>query len=626
MWQTNTVILLLLAAGTMSAAFAVYAWRRSTADWARAYVAMMVTVAWWTFGYALEIVQLDLPGKHFWSNVQQTLSNTIGVSWLVFALLYTNHRKWLTRRRFILLLLIPVISIILMWTNDFHHLYRFGARLVPSGSLLLVTFINGPAFWIMLFSVYLCILAGVILIARAFIRWPQPYRGQAGVLLLASSMPLLGNILTNFNLLPIPELDYTALAFTLTGAIMAWGLFQYKLFDLVPVARRTVVDNMGDAVLVLDTRNRIVDANPAAQQMFGRSTREMIGQHAQTLTNRPGLVEQYWDVKEAQTEIHIESDGENSPGWRSYDLRISPIYDPGGKYQGRLIILRDITDWKRTENKLKAQQLLSQNLAEEYRKAKDEAEEANKAKSAFLANMSHELRTPLNAIIGYSEMLQEDSEAFGYQEIVPDLARIEKSSKHLLTLINNILDLSKIEAGRMELYLEPFSLAALIDDIVTTFTPIVEKNGNELQVVDMPDLGEMVADVTKVRQILFNLLSNATKFTQDGEITLRVARETAVSTTTAATGDHILFSVSDTGIGMKPEQVEKLFQPFIQADRTTSRDYGGTGLGLTISHSFCQMMDGTIDVESEPGHGSTFTVRLPARVTAEETEEKEWQP
>ncbi len=250
--------------------------------------------------------------------------------------------------------------------------------------------------------------------------------------------------------------------------------------------------------------------------------------------------------------------------------------------------------------------------------AREAAETANKTKSVFLANMSHELRTPLNAIIGYSEMLMEDAEDFGQDDLVPDLQKIRSAGQHLLSVINDILDLSKIEAGKMELYLEDFDIASLIDDVVSTIQPLVNKNNNTLTLNYAENIGIMHADLTKVRQGLFNLLSNASKFTSDGTIVLNAGRETVNDS------DWIVLSVSDTGIGMTPEQIEILFEAFAQAEASTARKYGGTGLGLTITKRFCQMMGGDISVESEPGEGSTFTIRLPAHVAAKK--EKEMLP
>jgi signal transduction histidine kinase/DNA-binding response OmpR family regulator len=236
-------------------------------------------------------------------------------------------------------------------------------------------------------------------------------------------------------------------------------------------------------------------------------------------------------------------------------------------------------------------------------------EVASQHKSTFLANMSHELRTPLNAIIGYSEMLQEDAVDEGAESLVPDLKRVNAAGKHLLELINSILDLSKIEAGKMELQLEEFSVARLVDDIGAVVKPLAEKNGNRLELVCDASTGTMHADLTKVRQVLFNLLSNACKFTEQGTVSLAVHRE-------ESGGDAWLsFAVSDTGIGLSADQLGRLFQEFSQVHADATRKYGGTGLGLALSRRLCRLMGGDIAVTSEPGKGSAFTVRLPANVT-----------
>jgi signal transduction histidine kinase/DNA-binding response OmpR family regulator len=253
----------------------------------------------------------------------------------------------------------------------------------------------------------------------------------------------------------------------------------------------------------------------------------------------------------------------------------------------------------------------------QLREARDAAETANRTKSAFLASMSHELRTPLNAIIGYSEMLQEEAQDLGpaAQELVPDLDKIHVAGRHLLSLINDILDLSKIEAGKMNLELDQFDPALMLQEVINTIRPLLEKGSNTLVTQYPENLGVMRADLTRVRQILLNLLSNAAKFTDHGTVTLRVDRQPIVGADGRSV-DGLIFQISDTGIGMTAAQIDQLFQAFVQADVSTSRKYGGTGLGLVITKSFCEMMGGNIRVESEVGRGSTFSVQLPVEVRA----------
>jgi signal transduction histidine kinase len=247
--------------------------------------------------------------------------------------------------------------------------------------------------------------------------------------------------------------------------------------------------------------------------------------------------------------------------------------------------------------------------------AKEAADAANRAKSAFLANMSHELRTPMNAILGYSEMLVEEAEDLGQEDFIPDLKKINQAGTHLLALINDVLDLSKIESGKMEAFAEDIDVGALLDEVIATAQPLIAKNGNRLEIERGEQLGAAHQDLTKIRQSLFNLLSNAAKFTHAGQITLRVQRAQEGGV------DWLTFAVSDTGIGIPADKIDHVFEEFSQADESTTRDYGGTGLGLAISRRFCRLLGGDLTVKSRLGEGSIFTIRMPAILPGSATAE-----
>jgi signal transduction histidine kinase len=243
--------------------------------------------------------------------------------------------------------------------------------------------------------------------------------------------------------------------------------------------------------------------------------------------------------------------------------------------------------------------------ASKMRKAMEAAERANQQKSVFLAKMSHQLRTPLNAVIGYSEILLEDADAEGDNEQSEDLKRINRAGRHLLSLVTDVLDMSKIDADDIELMIQPFHFSNFLDDVVSTCRSLVTHNGNEFVVEAAENLGTVVSDETRLRQAVINLLSNAAKFTRDGRVTLRASR------VTEATGDTMVIAVEDTGIGISAANLEKLFTDFNQAEASTASKYGGTGLGLALSRKLCELMSGQITVESEVGRGSTFTIRIP---------------
>ncbi|HSI10996.1 MAG TPA: response regulator [Chthoniobacter sp.] len=370
---------------------------------------------------------------------------------------------------------------------------------------------------------------------------------------------------------------------------------------------RSIVEHAIEGIFQTTPDGRYLLANPALATIYGYESTDELKGNVQEIARqlyvdperRPEfirLMNQNDAVWAFESQIY-RKDG--TVIWISENVRV--IRDAGGEvlfYEGTV---EDITARKRAEAEL--------------RRAKESAEEASRSKSQFLANMSHELRTPLNAIIGYSELMREEAEDMALKSFIRDLSKIESAGKHLLGLINGVLDIAKIEAGKMDLHAETFEVAKMIEEVCATVAPVVEKNGNYFEIVAASDLGTMHTDLTKVRQSLFNLLGNAGKFTKDGKVRLEAER------VTEAGRDWLVFHVCDTGVGMTPEQTQKVFEAFTQADASTTRKFGGTGLGLAITREFSRLIGGDVMVKSSLGQGSVFTLHVPAELPSGTEEE-----
>jgi PAS domain S-box-containing protein len=594
-WQVTPHLSPLLASAAVSAALAGYAWRHRSVPGARGFLLLTSSSSAWSLFYALYFASTELRAKMAFAALANLGAALVAVGWLAFAVRHTGRDAWARPRLLAALLAVQLGPVALALTNPWHHLFWSRFELARVGEWTGAQSERGPAFWVHVAGSWLVMTVTVALLAAAQ-RSPLQRR-QSRVLLFAAVVPWAGNVLYWLDNLaasresggvfpanPMPFL------FTLSGAALAWGIYRLRLLDIVPVARDKVIEGMSDAVVVVDVENRIVDMNPAARRLIGPSAEQGIGRSAgEVLSAWATEIRPYAAGAAAQAEVRLGTGEER----RGYDLRVSPLVDGRGRTTGRLLVLHDVTDRNRVE--------------EELRLAKEAAEEASRTKSQFLANMSHELRTPLNAIIGYAELLTEEAVDRGQHDLVPDLERIRDSGRGLLALIADILDVSKIEAGRMDVYLETFELADVVQEVVQTMDPLAARRGNELVVYRPDEPGRMHSDLTKVRQMLLNLLANAAKFTENGTVALEVERRGE------GPAEEVLFRIRDSGIGMTQEQLGRLFQPFTQADTSTTRRYGGTGLGLSITRRYCELLGGEVGVESEPGVGTTFTLRLPAR-------------
>lgn len=706
----NTLLIfpfiILLTAASISLISAIYAWRQRPRTGALSFSFMMFAVFIWLVGYMFEFISMTSDTRFMWGNIAYIGIALAPPAFLLFSLEYTGRSHWLSWKTIGLLCIEPIFVQIMLWTSvrfEFFYTqvtYNFNTP-IPEA-----TFAYGPAFWIHAVYSYLLLLAGTIILFLKFRTAVGLYRRQLAIILVAALIPWVTNIF--YLLWPgATVIDPTALAFFATGLLWGWAIFGYRLMDIMPIARDTVVEHMHDGMLVLDHENYIVDINPAAERILDVNVEDVVGQASQKILSPwQDLVKKYQDVAQINDEISIIEDG----NILYYDLQITPLLNKQGQQTGRLVLLRNITQRKQTEdayytlvNQTSQGLAILQNMVIQFanpalaeitgisldtlisapistlmqnihpedlpkllnalsdaarielrfmgfadeirwlefsatqiqyqgtpaiqavisdvterknaehvlRQARDAAEAANRAKSTFLANMSHEIRTPLSAIIGYSEMLYEQAKNKGEDKLATRLKNIEDAGYHLLSIVNDILDISRIESGKMELHKDTFDMQSLIDTLMITIRPLVTRNNNRLTLEIADDLGDMFGDATKIKQILTNLLGNAGKFTTDGEIILRVSKEAE-----AETNEAFVFQVQDSGRGMELEQIPQIFQPFAQGDDSLTRQHGGTGLGLAITQHICKMMGGRIDVESQPGKGSLFTVHLPVEYAA----------
>ena len=590
----------LVVGAIISVVLAYAIWRRRPGPGVIPFVILMLGVFEWSTLNAIEIMAPDLETKVLLSNFQYIGITIVPAGWFAFVIEYTGRERWLTRRNVALMTIEPVATVLTALTNDIHYLFRSSVALNMSGAFPVQDVIFGPAFWVHAIYSYILLLGGTALLIQAFIRSPQLYRGQVVWLLVGAFAPWAANALYIFGLIPFPMADPTPFAFTITGAAMGWSIYRYRLMDIVPVARDLVIENLGDAVMVLDAQNRIVDINPAALRIIGRPASAVIGvQGAEVLAGWQGLVEQYRDVEQASAEIAL---GEGA-AQRHYALGISPLRNRRGDLSGRLVVLHDITDRKQAEAQIQAKNEALLRAVNELAEAHRKAEEATQLKSEFLANMSHELRTPLNAIIGYTQILLAGMAGELNDKQQSNLERVFANGQDLLRLINDILDLTKIEAGRMELVNKPFVLREWLDEIESHTGGLARAKGLDYDAfLDEGLPAQVVGDPDRLRQIALNLLANAIKFTEKGSVRIELQRRGA---------DQWSISVIDTGIGIPSHAQEYIFEEFRQVDGTWQRKHGGTGLGLSIVRNLALMRGGQVRVKSQVGEGSTFSVLLP---------------
>ncbi|MBN2005372.1 MAG: response regulator [Anaerolineae bacterium] len=581
-----------------------YAWRRRSIRGVEYFALYMLAAVEWSVCGLLSLFTTNSFLDHGWEFISSIGIALMPIAWIAFTLKYTGREKWLTFLTWIIVAVEPVSAILLEITV---YLYTFIVNMLNLEAIKPIieylNRLNGTVQTVHFIYLGILLVIGALFIIQNLIRAPRMYQGQFISLLIGALLPWVFAFFSMFEVQLMGDVDLIPIAFAVGGVIAAWGIFRYQVFDILPIALDTVVDNINDGVVVLDMLYRIVDMNPTAQQMLNLDLNNIAGiPVTQVLSDWPDLPGQL--EQEATQILEFTLNRAKTP--RDCEIHLSPLRDRQNVIFGRLILLHDITERKQAEVALRE----AKEIAEEGARV---AEAANQAKSVFLANMSHELRTPLNAILGFSELMSRDTSLTADQR--ENLETINRSGQHLLTLINDVLEMSKIEAGRTTLYEQSFDLHRLLAALESMFH--LRATGKDLQLIFdcMPDVPQYIrSDESKLRQVLINLLSNAIKFTDEGGVTLRIKTDDAQP----ASPDgrcRLIFDVEDTGVGISPEEQVRLFDPFVQT-ASGQKSQEGTGLGLPISLEFIKLMGGTITVVSEPGRGSTFRFDVQATLAS----------
>jgi signal transduction histidine kinase len=558
----------------------VHFWRKKDIPGGQWFLTMIVLTFFWSVFGGLEDMMTGLEQKILFSKFTYLSIPCVSVVWFTFLIRYMGLLKDIRGSRLLLFWIIPVALILVAWTNELHGWMWPDFKRINDDPTSRLLYGTGPAKWLTIFYSYLLILISTILIVYRIFRSEGVMKKQFQALLISSSFPWIANILYITGNAP-EGVEITPISFTIMVAAILWSMSRNNLFDLMPVAYDILFRYMSDSAFVLDNQNRVVEINESAQRNL-HLRRNTIGIEPDISHSAyPDMMYKFMQMEEGRTEYEL-NDGESV---RWFDVRVTTLTYKNGKNAGRMFVLRDIS--------------LRKGLEAELTKAKELAEAASKAKSEFLATMSHEIRTPLNAIIGFTDLLK-NTRLNPVQKEYVNNANV--SGHALLGIINDILDFSKIEAGLLTLEIIKTDLMELLENCVDIVKYTAEKKQLKVMLTidpQMPRFAEL--DPIRLQQILTNLLSNAVKFTKQGEVELKVDYMSLENERA-----KLFFSVRDTGIGISEEQKSKLFKAFSQADSSTTRKFGGTGLGLVISDLIAREMGSKINFESNPGEGALF--------------------
>ncbi len=586
--QAIPYVLSLIAAGLVSLVVGHHVWRRHPAPGARPLSVLMAGAGTFALPYALQIACTRLRPAMLWYGISFPGAVLLAPAWLVFALQYTGREHWLTRRNLILLGIVPMLTILLAWSNDLHGLYASDFRLKSGGPFPILSWSRGPGFWLHAAYAYVASALGMFVLAEYALRTPSLYRRQIILLLCGTFAPVAGNVIFLLGLSPVPELDLSPFAFALTGLIWELGLYRYKLFDVIPIARDAIVEQMDNGMIVLDAQHRIVDVNAAAADILDQPVSEIIGQStAQLGAVWSDVFRPYRGPSEIHQEIHV-GDGIQQ---RHFDLRISPLHNRRGHFGGQLVMLRDITPHKRAQEKL-------ERYAAELEDTNRQLARSNAELERFAFVASHHLQEPLRTVVNHLQMLERryaDQLDVSAQEFI---AYAVGDAIWMGTMIKDLLSLSQIE--KRGVTFKPTDCNTVLDQALAVLQEKVQESDAAITRTPLPTV---VADEMQLGQVFQHLIDNALKFRASD-------RPPRIHVMARRSRDLWHFSVCDNGIGIEPPYHTRIFELFQRLH--TRETYPGTGIGLTLCQKIIERHGGRIWVNSCPGAGSTFTFTLPA--------------
>ncbi|MBI5669387.1 MAG: PAS domain-containing protein [Chloroflexi bacterium] len=582
MFQANPYAIPLFIGLIPVLSFALVAWRQRANQSARFFLLYALASAAFMFTYAMELLSARLPLMMLWLKLEYVSVLSVPVIWLLFILSYFGYDDWITRRRILLLSLVPAVHLLLVWTNEYHGLNWRTTGTQVVNSMVLFDRTYGAALYIGTVYLYLIALAATIITVISFMRAPERYRGQIALLLLPVGFIWSGNVLTLLDLTLVPKLDLTPFGYALAAIPMAWSLFHYHLFDLMPAAHRQVFKGMSDAVIVMDAQDRLIEANPAATQLLRLNSTKAIGRPlAELLPDTPELIERFRSVTETRADLHF-GEGDNA---RAFDLNISPLRDKQGLLTGRVVVLRDVSHLKRAEA-----------LIRQYAV---ELEERNSQLDAFGHTIAHDLKAPLSAVIGYSDMLMMFEGEWLSPQAKDYVRNIQQSAQKMERMVTELLQFASLhDIGGVVTQVD---MNQVVKAASERFKIDIERRCVRLDIP--PDLPPALGHAQWLEEVFANLISNAVKYIgKDNHspcIAVRGSRQ----------GAFVRYEVQDNGLGIEPENQKQLFEMFA---RFHKGEASGLGLGLSIVLQIVKRLGGRVGVDSEPGKGSTFWFTLPA--------------